>query len=770
MKRLSQIASVLCFPVLLFAQHPNMDNYKPARSNGPLPKDFLTSTAEKYEQDIQKISTDDQKEQKAEQQFYLQNNYSIDQLRFSGTVLVNDTLGMYVNRVADSLLLKQDPELRKKITFYVLRSSAVNAFTTDQGVIFVTVGLLTRLQNEAELAYVLAHEIIHFKRHHVLQGYQEGVKAQNGIGKYEETTFENRYLKRHRYARSQESQADEEGFELLVNSNYDPHAAIAAFDILALADAPFSDTSFSKNFFETYYLLFPSRFQVDTVKAIKPQDEDEDDDLATHPSVYKRRKAIVKKFSKLDPKDTTGVYFLVSSEMFYKIKEMARFEECDEHISDGEWTQSIYADYVDQKSYPDNHYLTREMVRALYAEVIEKNRAYDFSDLAALFQAWFSMSAEDDKVIGEQGRLTAFVNKTDATGWNVMVLDYAWQAHLKYPDDKDIYTWCQGIARELAVKNDIRFKDFAKTDSLFIALGDNAKKDTALAKKIKTDTPTERYRVALDHMDKDSIQHFHYWQFAFLNEMKDSGFVQLYRWASNYADSLVIADSLYDEKSGRAQSKLDKEREERFTAPQGISKIIAVNPIFVAYSDKDENSDVDVMKSLEGKADLLKEMQSSADKCGMQIEFLDGNGLDSTSVGKLNDLLVASEWFEQRDQYGDNQILPYPMEDMHAIAQKYGTNYFMWSAYYTYRQKRGGYVVRALELVALPLLPHTVYRLITPREDVYYYSIVYDVSTGKPVFVQKTQMTNQKATKDRMKLHVFDLIRQLSKPKKEDKK
>ncbi|HET6990948.1 MAG TPA: M48 family metallopeptidase, partial [Bacteroidia bacterium] len=213
--RFSLLLFVL-LPAFLFAQtpstQPNLDNYQSALSNGPLPKEFLISTADKYEADKLKIDQgEDKKMQKAEAQFYMQTNYSVDQMRFSGEVLVNDSMSLYINRVADSLLLKQDPELRHKLNFYLLRSPAVNAFTTDQGIIFVTVGLLTRLHNEAELAYVLAHEVIHYKRHHVLVGYVEGVKAQEGIGQYDQTTFENRFLKRHRYARSQESQADEEG-------------------------------------------------------------------------------------------------------------------------------------------------------------------------------------------------------------------------------------------------------------------------------------------------------------------------------------------------------------------------------------------------------------------------------------------------------------------------------------------------------------------------------------------------------------------------------
>lgn len=764
---------IVLFPFLAAAQQvPNMDNYQPARSNGPLPKDFLMTTVQKYERDKQKINqAQDQSMQKAEETFYLQTNYSVDQLRFSGSVLVNDSMGQYVNRVADSLLLKQDPELRRKLSFYILRSSAVNAFTTDQGAIFVTVGLLTRLHNEAELAYVLAHEVIHYKRHHVLTGYVEGVKAREGIDQYEATTFENRFLKRHRYARSQESQADEEGFELLVNSNYDPHAAIGAFDILALADAPFSDTTFTKTFFESPYFVFPSKYQPDTVKAIHPQDEDEDDDLATHPSVYKRRKTILRKFHKLPGTDSTGQTFLVSETMFWRVKAMARFEECAEHTGDGEYQEAMYADFAEQQTYLHNHYLEREMVRAMYAEAIRKNRLFNFNDLNALLQALFSggMSAGDEeRPVGEQGRMKAFVDKTDATGWNVAALNYAWAVHKRYPDDVDVTNWCRGLMRELTVKNDIRSKDFEKTDSAFIAIGNKALNDTAIARKIKYDTPSGRFQAAIDHLKKDSLDHYHYWQFAFIEQLKDSEFVQMFRWAENYADSLELDDSLWYEKSKHERQKLKAEYRAETQGPQGLSKIVAVNPIYIAYDDRDENSDVDVRKTLEGHDALIEEMRKSAAMNGIDLQFLDADNMDTNSVDRFNDLMTASEWFDQRDEFGDNQILPYPQESMKAIAEKYGTRYFMWSAYITYTEKRsvGGKIANVLGMAFTPVAPQLAYRLFAPRQDIYYIAIVYDVVSGKPVFAQRTKMENQRVTKDRMRLHVFDLMRLLSKPKK----
>ena len=71
----------------------------------------------------------------------ISSNYFLRDLLLSGDVLVNDPLGNYVNRVADELL-KNDPELRKQIHIYVIKSPHVNAHAFDKGFIFINVGLL----------------------------------------------------------------------------------------------------------------------------------------------------------------------------------------------------------------------------------------------------------------------------------------------------------------------------------------------------------------------------------------------------------------------------------------------------------------------------------------------------------------------------------------------------------------------------------------------------------------------------------------------------
>ncbi|HET9699939.1 MAG TPA: M48 family metalloprotease [Burkholderiales bacterium] len=88
-------------------------------------------------------------------------------------------LQRYVNAVGEWLALHTErPELEWR--FGVLDTADVNAFATPGGYIFVTRGLLARMDSEAELAGVLAHEMAHVLRRHHLKAIQKN--ALMGIG------------------------------------------------------------------------------------------------------------------------------------------------------------------------------------------------------------------------------------------------------------------------------------------------------------------------------------------------------------------------------------------------------------------------------------------------------------------------------------------------------------------------------------------------------------------------------------------------------------
>lgn len=84
----------------------------------------------------------------------------------------DEALQRYVNNVGRWLALQTErPGLPWQ--FGVLEAPQLNAFATPGGHIFVTRGLVARMNNEAELAGVLAHEIAHVLKKHHLKAIQK---------------------------------------------------------------------------------------------------------------------------------------------------------------------------------------------------------------------------------------------------------------------------------------------------------------------------------------------------------------------------------------------------------------------------------------------------------------------------------------------------------------------------------------------------------------------------------------------------------------------
>lgn len=83
----------------------------------------------------------------------------------------------YVNQVGRWLAMQTErPDLPWR--FGVLNDDDINAFAAPGGLVFITKGLLARMQSEAELAGVLAHEISHVLRKHHLQAIKKGARTE----------------------------------------------------------------------------------------------------------------------------------------------------------------------------------------------------------------------------------------------------------------------------------------------------------------------------------------------------------------------------------------------------------------------------------------------------------------------------------------------------------------------------------------------------------------------------------------------------------------
>ena len=152
------------------------------------------------------------------------------ELKLSPLLVRDEALNTYVRKIACDLAGSQCSCLR----VYVVNDATPNAFCAPNGMIVVWTGLLLRSQSEAELAFVLGHEITHYTNRHALLNFQKetrtaglisilslGSVAVSGIASLIAVGA------LASYSRDQERDADAGGFDLAVAKGYDPRQGAA---------------------------------------------------------------------------------------------------------------------------------------------------------------------------------------------------------------------------------------------------------------------------------------------------------------------------------------------------------------------------------------------------------------------------------------------------------------------------------------------------------------------------------------------------------------
>ena len=164
------------------------------------------------------------------------------------------SIGEYQDPEAQALVRRIGMEIAKASErpalpweFHVIDDDQVNAFAAPGGFIFITRGILSHMNSEAELASVLGHEIGHVTARHTAQQVSKAQLAQLGLGVgmiFSSTVrsvggalsqgLQLLFLK---FGRDAESQADDLGFRYMVADGYDPNGAAEMFRTLERVSA-----------------------------------------------------------------------------------------------------------------------------------------------------------------------------------------------------------------------------------------------------------------------------------------------------------------------------------------------------------------------------------------------------------------------------------------------------------------------------------------------------------------------------------------------------
>lgn len=165
-------------------------------------------------------------------------HYLPSQQSQGGEFVIDPELTEYVNTVGQRVAAVSDNPLPYE--FVVLNNSVPNAWALPGGKIAINRGLLLEFENEAELAAVLGHEVVHAAARHGAQAVSRGTLLQGAVLVGAVASRGNEYapylvgasavgaqLISQRYGRDAEREADYYGTLYMTRAGYHPQAAVS---------------------------------------------------------------------------------------------------------------------------------------------------------------------------------------------------------------------------------------------------------------------------------------------------------------------------------------------------------------------------------------------------------------------------------------------------------------------------------------------------------------------------------------------------------------
>ena len=151
----------------------------------------------------------------------------------------NPALQNYINSIGQNIAhLSHLPD--SHFTYVAVEDEMINAMALPGGYIFITKDMLQKLNSEAQLASILAHETAHVTARHSAQAMTTQIGMDLALSVASEHTSAGAAQMANigsqmiglKYSRSHEHQADEIGIDYLVSAGYSPYGMVETMEIL----------------------------------------------------------------------------------------------------------------------------------------------------------------------------------------------------------------------------------------------------------------------------------------------------------------------------------------------------------------------------------------------------------------------------------------------------------------------------------------------------------------------------------------------------------
>lgn len=702
----------------------DFDNYKSFTAQGNIPKDFTESIAAKVQKDLNSKRNHGNLKKSEVEEFYTSIHFGINNMLHSGVITYGDEISLYVKEVGDKITsangLRAD-----KYRYYTIKSNASNAFSTDQGIIFVTTGLISQMESEAQLAFVLAHEIAHHEKEHVKEGfeYRKGKDAQRKNLKQLAT-----------YSQEKELEADKIGIDYFQKAGYSRKDILQVFDVMMYSYLPIDEVPVDRTFFNDDLCYLPEEFFTSDVFPITVEEEF-DDELSSHPNILRRRTAATAQINSLDNWGEISSY--LTEDKFKYIRNICRFERVRLHLLDERFVDALYTVYILEKTFPNSLYLHRMKAQAWFSIAAYNNEG----NLGAVIP-----SKSDWE--GEIGALYYTINEMNKREMASISLRKIQDCAVKFPDDEQI-----NKIRDKALYNFFHCDCIASSDLKNISFSQFSRaKQEAVQKTGSSNSEITEQKEELSKYDKIKKKRES-------NDItSDIDSTKFYL----YALSDLVDNELF--KSAESQYKLDKEDEEKEegskkkakkSATNRSTKFIIVEPIVFKYDKKDN---VEIEKSSDLTERYLKSLANSCERLKLDYVRLDRENLERLGTTGFNDRSLCASLLAQINS-SEGSSVPIDYEQIRELTAKYKTNKIVFTLVETQTTLRPLWtpiLTFYIPIVNMFLLPNTVDRMFTTN----FTTLVIDADKGEAVigdFKTFSDPCNQAS----MEAHIYDILNRL---------
>ncbi|MFK8007459.1 MAG: M48 family metallopeptidase [Saprospiraceae bacterium] len=351
----------------------------------------------RFERDIKSLPKKNRKEL---EDFYQTRFENTRDKLYNGHFLFQDSINQYFDQILLKILAANPKARRTRdVRLFLSRYYWPNASCLGEGTLIMNIGLLRRLENESQVAFILAHELAHLILDHVDTAVHKRVaklnssqarkvirdmkKERYNANQQADEFFKDVVFDHREHSRNHESEADSLAIILLEGTVYDLNQGIRVLEILDEIDKEkYPEIKLKENFNSPDY-PFRSRWMMKETGLSMAKSDDfawDSDSLKTHPDCQDR----IVRLKRIIPANYESGQLNVQTNMaFESLVRIADFEMVASTYEIGNYGRALYYCLQLLEKYPDNAWL-RATVGISFFDIYvaqENHELRDYVDL-----------------------------------------------------------------------------------------------------------------------------------------------------------------------------------------------------------------------------------------------------------------------------------------------------------------------------------------------------------------------------------------------------